>query len=102
MLQRTKNIRANTWTTVETYWNVNTRLAFLLPAGATIRLRYGGGWFSKNRQVQQLNGQQYKQLQVSRWSVFVARAQVYYTSSGPVTYYADYSDVSTLPPPFRF
>lgn len=102
MIVRTKNISANTWTTVETYWNVTTKLAFLLPAGAKIRIRYGGGWFAKNRQQQTLTGQQYKQLSVSRWSLFVARAQVHFTQSGAITYYADYADVANLPPAGHF
>ena len=102
MIVRSKSISANSWTTVETYWNVDSKLAFLLPAGAKIRIRYGGGWFAKNRQGQTLNGQQYKELSVSRWSVFVARAQVYFSQSGTITYYADYANVATLPPPVHF
>lgn len=98
MIIRSKQIRANTWTTAETYWNVSSRLAFGLPAGAKIRVRYGGGWFAKNRQQQTLDGQHYKELVISRWSVFVARAQVLYTQDTVITYYADYSVPTNLPP----
>jgi hypothetical protein len=102
MIVRTKFIMANTWNTVESYWNVSTKLAFLLPAGAKIRLRYGGGWFAKNRQQQTLTGQQYKELVVSRWSIFVARAQVCFTQDTNITYYADYSNLANLPPEGHF
>ncbi len=97
MIVRTKTNPANSWTTVEAYWNVSSRLTFGLPPGAKIRVRYGGGWFAKNRQVQTLDGRQYKNLSISRWSVFVARAQVFSTQRTDITYYADYSDPTNLP-----
>ena len=53
---------------------------------AEIKVRYGVGWFGKDRQKQKLNGSGYKTLSVGGWSVTYARMQMKVSESTNVTY----------------
>ena len=61
---RTKRIEAGDWRTVESFWNAEGTAFFKLPAGASIKVRYGVGFLGINRQRQTLNGSDYKTLSV--------------------------------------
>ena len=70
-------VRAGDWRTLATLWNTTATGVFLAPAGAQIKVRYGGGWpFGRDRQRQTLDGVTEKRLSVGRWSALVARMQV--------------------------
>jgi hypothetical protein len=74
--ERESYVQAAGWRTVASLWNASARGVFRGPSGAQIRVRYGGGWFSSNRQHQTLDGFNEKYLNVGRGSVFYARMQV--------------------------
>jgi hypothetical protein len=67
---------ADSWKTLESFWGkVSATTAFFrLPAGVTIKVRYGYGWFGFDRQKKTLDGQAPKTLGVSGW-VGYARMQ---------------------------
>jgi hypothetical protein len=67
---------ADSWKTLESFWGKvsATTAYFRLPAGATIKVRYGYGWFGFDRQKQTLDGVTSKTLSVSGW-VGYARMQ---------------------------
>ena len=62
--------------TVESFWNANATAFFREPVGGRINVGYGKGWFSINRQMQTLNGRDYKKLSVGRGSISLARMRV--------------------------
>jgi len=84
--QRTSYVSSGGYRTLATLWNTNVKAEFLCPAGAKIRVRYGGGWLAKNRQEQKLDCRTAKRVSVSRFSVFVARIQIKVPQSGYVSW----------------
>ncbi len=86
MSLRTKTVKAGDWRTLESFWNVTTTAFFRHPAGARIRVRYGGGWFSSNKQNQTLNGEAIRSLSVGRGSLVYARMQIRVAADTDVTY----------------
>ena len=85
---KTKSVKAGDWVTLETYWHTDATLTFLAPAGAQIKVRYGGGWiFGWDSQKQTLDGVHAKTLSVSQTaSILVARAQIKVPRDTFVTY----------------
>ena len=83
---RTKRIEAGDWRTVEIFWNAEGTAFFKLPAGASIKVRYGVGFLGINRQRQTLNGSDYKTLSVGTASISRARMQVKVSQTTDVTY----------------
>lgn len=72
-------VRASKWMTVYSYIGSPITLygEFRHPSGTQIRIRYGKGWFSRNRQHQELDGFQTKTLKHSGiTSYFRVRFQV--------------------------
>jgi hypothetical protein len=84
--QRQSYVTSGDYRTLVTLWNTTASAEFQCPAGAKIRVRYGGGWFSSNRQEQTLDCVKAKRLSVSKWSVFVARMQIKVPQSGYVNW----------------
>jgi hypothetical protein len=76
VVQRESYVKAGGWRTVASLWNASARGVFRGPAGAEIRVRYGKGWFSSNRQRQTLDGISAKYLNVGGGSIIYARMQV--------------------------
>ena len=69
--------RAGDWRTLATLWNTTATGVFVAPAGAQIKVRYGGGWpIGRDSQRQTLDGVIEKRLSVGRWSALVARMQI--------------------------
>lgn len=85
-MTRTKFLKEGKWRTLETFWNSNGFALFRAPAGASIKLRYGFGWFGADRQKQTLNGSDQKKLSIGRWSVTRARIQAKASISTDITY----------------
>lgn len=58
MATMTHHVRAGDWRTVYDIWGSTAKRygVFTRPAGTEIRVRYGTGWFSRNRQRQRLDG----------------------------------------------
>jgi hypothetical protein len=85
---RTKFVKAGDWVTLETYFHTNATLTFQSPAGAQIKIRYGGGWiFGWDSQKQTLDGLHAKTLSVSQTaSTLVARVQIMVHKDTFVTY----------------
>lgn len=98
----TKFIRAGDWRTVESFWNAKGKAFFRLPAGAKIKVRYGYGWFGKDRQVQTLDASSYKSLEVGVFSLILARMQVRVEHDTDITYdvYGDGVAVTSPKVPF--
>ncbi len=82
----TKYIKAGDWRTIESFWNAVGTAFFRLPAGASIKVRYGLGFLGFDRQKQTLNGSDYKELSVGIGSVARARMQIKVSQSTDVTY----------------
>jgi hypothetical protein len=76
VVHRESYVKAGDWRTVASLWNASARGVFRAPAGAEIRVRYGSGWFARNRQRQTLDGTTDKYLNVGGGSIFYARMQV--------------------------
>lgn len=85
-VQRTSYVSAGDYRTLVTLWNTTASAEFQCPAGAKIRVRYGGWWFSKNRQEQTLDCASAKRLSVGAWSKLVARMQIKVPVSGYVNW----------------
>lgn len=102
MALRAKFVRAGEWRTLETFWNVTTTAFFKTPAGARIKVRYGGGWFGFDRQKQTLDGHVVKKLSISGWSLAVARIQMLTEHDVTVTYDVEPGNVAVLPPEIQF
>ena len=49
-------------------------------------MRYGVGWFGKDRQKQKLDGTTYKRLSVGKWSITRARMQIKVSQDTELTY----------------
>ncbi len=76
MAQRDVFIKAGSWRTLETRWS-STKINYFFrnPSGAKIRVRYGYGWLSKNRQKQTLDGS-VKTISVGGWGLTRAKIQI--------------------------
>jgi len=86
-VERTNFVSAGGFRTLATLWNTTASAQFRCPRGAEIRVRYGVGWFSKNRQQQTLDCNTDKRLSIgSSWSKFGARMQIKVPASGNVTW----------------
>jgi hypothetical protein len=85
---RTKFVHAGDWVTLESYFHTNATLTFQAPAGAQIKIRYGGGWiFGWDSQKQTLDGVHAKTLSVSQTASIVgARVQILVPRDTFVTY----------------
>ena len=88
MIIKTKRIKPGKWRTVETAWNAKLAIVFKAPAGAKVKVRYGLGWFGKDRQKNELDGVSYKTLNVGRASIAYARFQIKVDRPVDVTYAA--------------
>lgn len=92
-ITREKFVKAAKWTTLETHWSsAEIVFYFRKPDGAKIRVRYGYGWFSKNRQTQTLDGS-VKKISIGSWGLTRAKIQVKLSVDNIVTY-----DVEALGP----
>lgn len=75
-IERNKVVKAGGWRTLESGWNATFSCRFKDPAGAQVKIRYGGGWwFGFDRQKQTLNGTN-KIVNVTRLSLAYARVQI--------------------------
>ncbi|MCU0380946.1 MAG: hypothetical protein MUE58_07125 [Chitinophagaceae bacterium] len=99
---KTVSVRKGDWRTLETFFNAKGVAFFRAPVGATIKVRYGVGWLGKDRQVQKLDGQSYKKLEVGSWSVTRARMQVKVSTDCDITYYVDGLGVGVDFPEIQF
>jgi hypothetical protein len=100
---RQKSVRGGDWRTLEWFWNVTTTGFFQAPAGAQIKIRYGGGWpFGSDSQRQTLDGSTVKRLVVGRASLVAARMQIRTSSDAIVTYVVEPGNVANLPPDINF
>lgn len=99
---RTKRIEAGDWRTVESFWNAEGTAFFKLPAGASIKVRYGVGFLGINRQRQTLNGSDYKTLSVGTASISRARMQVKVSQTTDVTYDVYGGGVAVITPEIPF
>lgn len=99
---RYKYVSSGKWRTLESFWNATGSGFFKAPSGAQIKVRYGVGWFGKDRQKQTLNGYSYKKLDIGAWSVTYARMQMKVSSSTYVTYLACPGGLGTPFPPIPF
>lgn len=99
---RTKRIEAGDWRTVESFWNANGSAFFKLPAGASIKVRYGVGFLGVDRQKQTLDGSSYKKLSVGIASLSRARMQIKVSQTTDVTYDVYGGGVAVTTPEFPF
>jgi hypothetical protein len=80
-------LKASKWRTLETHWSTTkVRFYFRGPRGASIRVGYGFGWFSKNRQKQKLDGNGVKTLSIGAWGATRAKIQMAVPVDNNVTY----------------
>ncbi len=99
---RQRFIKKGKWRTVEFFFNANGVAFFRAPSGASIKIRYGVGWFGKDRQKQKLDGETYKKLQVGAWSLTRARMQIKVKKDTHVTYYVNGGGVAQNFPEIKF
>jgi hypothetical protein len=100
---RQKTVRSGDWRTLEWFWNVTTTGFFHAPAGAQIKIRYGGGWpFGSDSQRQTLDGNAVKRLAVGKASLVAARMQIRVSSDATVAYDVEPGNVAQLPPELHF
>ena len=86
-IERRKLVRAGDWRTLESFWNTTADGLFISPAGAQIKIRYGGGWpVGRDAQKQTLDGTATKKLSVGRASLVYARMQMKVARDVEVTY----------------
>ena len=86
-ITRTKFINRGAWRTLESGWNSQFWVSFVLPRNAQIKIRYGGGWpFGWDSQKQTLDGENVKWLKVTRSSLVYARVQTYTQQDISITY----------------
>jgi hypothetical protein len=80
-------VQSGDWRTLATLWNASAIARFVGPAGASVKVRYGVGWFGWDSQKQTLDGFNLKQLSVSKTaSVSRARIQIRVPASGWITW----------------
>jgi hypothetical protein len=99
--QRQKYVKSGDWRTLESYWNATGHAWFSAPVGAEIKVLYGVGWFSKDRQKQKLDGTN-KSLAIGAWSVTYARMQMKVPTSRNVTYLVCSGGVAKSSPKIPF
>jgi hypothetical protein len=99
---KTKFIKKGKWRTIEWFFNSNGTAFFKTPKDASIKVRYGAGWFGKDRQKQKLDGNTYKKLEVGKFSLLRARMQISVKEDIIVTYYVDGTGVSQDFPEIKF
>jgi len=76
-VQRGAVVKGGKYRTIATHWSTaKARFYFRRPAGMKIRVRYGVGWFSVNRQKQTLDGQAERIISVGAWSATRSKIQV--------------------------
>ena len=92
-VQKSAQVRAGGWRTLHGGWNISFQCRFLAPAGARVRAKYGGGWFSWTRQNQTLDGVAYKTVSIGSGSLAYARVQIRVQQDTIV----DYTYVATGP-----
>lgn len=73
---RTKYVTKGGWKTLEWSWNASFKVRFLLPKGATVKVRYGVGFLGWDSQKTTLNGETPVLLSVGGASVTRARVQI--------------------------
>jgi hypothetical protein len=89
MAVKTKLVQNGRWRTIEYLWNVSGTGFFLLPQGASIRVRYGGDsfWQGFTRQEQKLTGTHWMKLCVGGIGITArARIQIRVKEDTHVTY----------------
>jgi hypothetical protein len=87
VVTKRKVVKAGGWRTLESFWNATAEGFFIGPAGAEIKIRYGGGWpFGKDSQKQRLDGVKEKKLTVGKASLVYARMQMKVSQDAEVTY----------------
>lgn len=85
-MRRTKRVTSGDWRTLEWFFNSAGTAFFDIPAGAEIKVRYGVGWFGKDRQKQRLDGT-IRKLQVGgAFTLTRARFQIKVQQTTDVTY----------------
>lgn len=85
-ITRNKLVKAGAWRTLESGWGATFSCRFQNPAGAQIKVRYGGGWwFGWDSQKQTLDGTP-KIVNVSGASIVYARVQMKVQRDTQVTY----------------
>ena len=86
-VQRTKFVKAGGWRTLEYGWNARFSCRFFNPAGAQVKIRYGGGWpFGWDSQNRTLDGVNAKLVSVGGGSLVYARVQMKVQRDIEVTY----------------
>jgi|SRR5689334_2816601 len=83
---KSKRIESGAWRTVESFWNAKGTAFFRMPAGASIKVRYGAGFVGFDSQKQSLDGANFKKLTVGIASLGYARIQMRVTTTQEVTY----------------
>ncbi|MBN2091860.1 hypothetical protein JW964_19750 [candidate division KSB1 bacterium] len=86
MATRTKLVKKGAWRTLEWFWNASGTAYFLLPEGASIKVRYGVGILGWDSQKQKLDGNNRRKLSIGGSSVAYARMQMKVNKSVEVTY----------------
>ena len=87
MTTRTVFVTKGGWRTLEVVFGASRSAAFVKPAGAQIKVRYGVGWFGFDRQKQKLDGITAKTLSVgATGSLARARMQMKVVQDTEVTY----------------
>lgn len=97
-----KFIKKGKWRTVEWFFNAKGVAFFRAPKDASIKVRYGVGWFGKDRQKQKLDGNTYKKLSVGKWSLTRARMQIKVKKDIWVTYSTEGGGVAQDLPEIKF
>jgi hypothetical protein len=98
---RIKRVNSGDWRTLEWFFGGGGTAFLQLPVGAHIKVRYGVGWFGKDRQVQRLDGQ-IRKLQVGLWSATRARMQIKVPTTVDVAYDVYPGDTTISSPKFEF
>lgn len=80
-------VKSGEWRTLASLWNVSATARFQAPKGATIKVRYGIGWFGWDSQKKTLDGITVRELTVSKTaSLSRARIQMKVPASRYVTW----------------
>ncbi|HVE67741.1 MAG TPA: hypothetical protein VNB64_04075 [Solirubrobacteraceae bacterium] len=86
VFQQTSYVKSGEYRTLVKLWNTSAQAEFLCPAGAKVRVRYGGGWFAVNRQHRTLDCTTPQRVSVGKFSAVVARIQIKVPESGYVNW----------------
>jgi len=96
--ERIRDVAAGDWRTLEKFWGFggSAQGVFQRPSGATIKVRYGFGWFGFDRQKQTLNETTTKTLEVGKiGSTSRARMQMRVNRDSEVHYVLHLHGTST-------